>query len=72
MASSPSGAGPLGLEQVTYPTFFLDSSVRAQPSTAMSWVAASRTSTKNKAVMETTSAFSTLQPHLVLSQLLCS
>ena len=63
---------PSKLKQVPHPTFFLDSSVRAQPSTAMSWVAAKRTSRKNRAVMETTSAFSTLQPHLLQSQLHCS
>lgn len=34
-----------------HPTYLRDSSVKAQPSTAMSWVAASRTSTKNSAVI---------------------
>ena len=52
---------PSRFKRGTHPIFFLDSSVRAQPSTAMSWVAANKTSRKNMAVMETTSAFSTLQ-----------
>lgn len=43
-----------------YPMLRLDSRVKAQPSTAMSCVAASSTNKKNKAVIATTSACSTL------------
>ncbi len=43
-----------------YPTLFLASSVSAQPSTAMSCVAAMSTSKKKSAVIDATSALSTL------------
>ena len=44
-----------------YPTLFLASSVRAQPSTAISCVAAMSTNKKKSAVIDVTSALSTLR-----------
>ena len=52
------GVGRRGTD--SYPTLFLARRVSAQPSTAMSCVAAMSTSKKKSAVMDATSALSTL------------